>query len=144
MPRCHDFGKVVLLHFDLLHGLSADADAVAFVTRRWRADGIITTRPQVIAAASRLGVTTIQRIFALDSLALQTGIQLARQNQPSAIEVLPGIVPRAITQLVAALSQPVIAGGLVQDAGDVSAALGAGAQAVSTSREALWAMAAAD
>jgi glycerol uptake operon antiterminator len=140
VARCHDFGKAVFLHFDLLHGLSADADAVGFVARRWRPDGIITTRPQVIAAAHRLGVATVQRIFALDTLAVETGIELARKAQPSAIEVLPGIVPRAIRHLVGQLEQPVIAGGLIQDARDVREALAAGAVSVSASRESLWSL----
>jgi glycerol uptake operon antiterminator len=138
VARCHDFGKTVFLHFDLLRGVAGDADAMAFVARRWRPEGIITTRPQVIAAASRHGLASVQRIFALDSLAVDTGIQLVRSARPTAVEVLPGVVPRVIRRLVAELTPPVIAGGLIQDGRDVRAALAAGARAVSSSRQSVW------
>ncbi len=117
---------------------------MAFVARRWRPDGIITTRPQTIAAAARLGLGTVQRIFALDSLAVETGIRLARTARPTTVGVLPGIVPHTIARLVAELNRPVIAGGPIENPRDVRQALAAGARAVSVSRQAVWTLARRD
>ena len=54
------------------------------------------------------------------------------------IEVLPGLVPKAITRLRDELRLPVIAGGMITQRSDVQTALEAGASAVSVSDEKLW------
>ena len=53
-------------------------------------------------------------------------------------EILPGIMPRVITEISTRTRVPVIAGGLLRDKADVMAAMRAGASAVSTSAPELW------
>ena len=57
---------------------------------------------------------------------------------PDMVEVLPALVPKAITRLSRELKRPVIAGGMATEPMEVVQALQAGALAVSTSERALW------
>ena len=57
---------------------------------------------------------------------------------PDMVEVLPALVPKAITRLSRELKRPIIAGGMATEPAEVALALEAGALAVSTSERALW------
>ena len=56
------------------------------------------------------------------------------------IEILPGTLPRILARLSHELKVPLIAGGLLEEKGDIVAALGAGALCVSASDSRLWDM----
>ena len=67
--------------------------------------------PGTLAKACReLGLMTIQRLFIMDSASLRHGVNLLRTYEPDMLEVLPGLVPKAITQLRGAVGKPIIAG----------------------------------
>ena len=53
------------------------------------------------------------------------------------IEIMPGVITKTISKF-ANSSIPVIAGGLIETKEEVTAALSAGAIAVSTGKECLW------
>ena len=59
-------------------------------------------------------------------------------EMPDLIEVLPGTIYRVIARLSRELPVPLIAGGLLADKADVTAALSAGALCVSASDPQLW------
>ena len=86
-----------------------------------------------------LGLVAIQRFFLLDSMALDN-IQRQRPQDADLIEVLPGLMPKIIRRVAQLTGKPVIAGGLISDKEDVTAALSAGAVAVSTTNPAVWRM----
>ncbi|MBQ8954360.1 MAG: glycerol-3-phosphate responsive antiterminator [Clostridia bacterium] len=133
-------GKFVFIHLDLCEGLGKDAAAVTWCARALRPDGLISTRSQLLKKAAEQGMMTIHRLFLVDSSSLNGGIRHLTANPPDLIEVLPGLVPKAITQLKDTLGLPVIAGGMVTEERDVAQALEAGALAVSSSSRALWRM----
>lgn len=130
--------KRVFLHMDLCEGLGNDAAAVEWCAKRIRPDGLISTKIPLLRRASEHGLLTIQRLFVMDSNSIAHGIKLLSANPPDMVEVLPGLVPKAISALNSALSCPIIAGGMITEASEVRAALGAGARAVSSSVSALW------
>ena len=103
-------------------------------------DGVISTRSQLLRAASTLGLATIQRMFLMDSASLESCVRLMRGNPPDLVELLPGLVPKAISIVRRRLDIPVIAGGMVTEEGEVAQALSAGALAVSSSEKTLWRM----
>ena len=75
----------------------------------------------------------------LDSAALNTGEQLLKNNQPDAVEILPGIAaPYFIEHIYKKLLCPVIAGGLISDKSEIEKLLQRGVLAVSTSIKELW------
>src|SRR5699024_10987054 len=105
--------KSVFIHFDLIQGLKADEYGMEFVIREVKPDGILSTRGNVIGLAKKHKVLAIQRMFLLDSLALEHNLQLIERSQPDCIEVLPGLIPGMIEKIKDQTSIPVIAGGLV-------------------------------
>jgi len=134
----HAAGKYAFVHIDLAEGLGRDESAVEWCAKTLRADGLISTRPQLLRKASDMGMVTIQRLFLMDSSSFEHGKKLLRNTPPDMAEVLPGIAPKAVRQLCQALDKPVIAGGMITEKSEIIAALDAGALAVSVSDPTLW------
>lgn len=134
-------GKLLFVHLDFIGGLGRDEQALEYLAETARPLGLITTRTGLVQAARRLGLTPLQRLFLLDSQSLTTGIDAARSSRAEVVEVLPGIIPRAVAAIRAQLPHTlIIAGGLVRSPREVGRALQAGASGVSTSSTALWHM----
>ncbi len=131
-------GKRVFLHIDLCDGLGRDTAAVDYCAKAIRPDGIISTRAPLIKRAAEYGLTTVQRMFLMDSQSLINGVRLIKASECDMVEVLPGLAPKAISFMRCELTKPVIAGGMVTTAQEVEQALKAGAAAVSTSCAELW------
>jgi glycerol uptake operon antiterminator len=137
--RVQDAGKLMFVHLDLMEGLGKDAESVRYLAEIIKVDGIVTTRSNIIMAAQKCGLITIQRLFVFDSVSLDNGIRIIKSSRPDAIEVLPGIVvPRVMGRLRQEIDLPVIAGGLISDLNDLKSVLDHGAIGVSTSSKALW------
>lgn len=137
--RVHKAGKRVFVHLDLIDGLAAREVSVDFIARQTAADGVISTKAALTRRGRELGLVSIQRFFLLDSMALDN-IQRQRPQDADLIEVLPGLMPKIIRRAGQITGKPVIAGGLISDKEDVTAALSAGAVAVSTTNPAVWRM----
>lgn len=139
VERCRAAGKAVFVHYDLVAGLSADRSGVAFLSTYARPDGLISTRSAVARFSKDTGFQTVLRIFALDSAALATALEVIERTAPDAVEVLPAVLPSWVFAEIRRVHRgPVIAGGLVRNRDDVRRALAAGASAVSASSPALW------
>ena len=130
----------LVLHLDLMAGLSNDEAALQYVAGLKRIDGVITTRHQLVPAARRLGLRTIVRLFLQDSRAVERGVAIATSSRPDAIELLPGVAAAAVGDAFAQCPAPRIAGGLVTDEATVRTILASGCRCVSTSRADLWAI----
>ena len=135
-------GKLAMVHLDLITGLNNTKEiSVEFIKNNTNADGIITTKGNLIGRAKELGLYTVLRYFVIDSMAL---VNIEKQDkhgisQPDVIEILPGIVlPKIIKRVNATSKVPVLAGGLIGDRDDVMNALNNGVLAVSTTNEAVW------
>lgn len=137
-------GKVAMVHVDLITGLNNSKDiCLDFIKNNTAADGIITTKSNLIPHARELELNTVLRYFILDSLALQNIEKQARSSgiKPDIIEFLPGIVlPKMIRRINKVSRVPIIAGGLIADKEDVMNALDAGALAISSTNEKVWGM----
>lgn len=93
-------GKLAFVHFDLIAGIGKDQMGVRFLADKIGVDGLVTTRSNIILAAKRRGMMTVQRLFAFDSVSIDNGIKVIKSTQPAAIEVLPGmVVPRIIKRI---------------------------------------------
>ncbi|SDI14468.1 glycerol-3-phosphate responsive antiterminator [Alteribacillus bidgolensis] len=131
--------KKVLLHADMVQGLRNDEYAAQFLSQTIRPAGLISTRNNVVAAAKQAGLLAIQRLFLLDSMALETSYRLMQKNKPDYIEVLPGILPaRIIHEVQSETGVPLIAGGLIRNKEDVKTAFEGGVVSITTSRSELW------
>lgn len=134
----HAMGKIAIVHADLVSGLSSREIAADFIAGHTGADGVISTKPQVIRRAKELGLFTVQRFFLLDSLAFSNLRTQVTQTRPDVIEVLPAGLSKVIRVIRKEFGRNLIAGGLVLDKDDVIAPLSAGAAAVSTTNASLW------
>lgn len=133
-------GKIAVVHMDLIGGLVPKEIAVDYMKQQAMADGIITTRPQLIKRAKELELFTILRFFLIDSIALENVEKQYRAVKPDFIELLPGLMPKIIRKICEHSNIPIIAGGLITDKEDVMAALSAGALSVSTTNQKVWLM----
>jgi glycerol uptake operon antiterminator len=133
-------GKKAFIHIDRVEGLARDGAGVKYAASQWKPDGIITTQTQLVRTAQDAGLCTIQRLFMLDSASLASGLQLVSQSKPHMIELLPGIVPKAIAFFREKTDMPIISGGMVTEKSEIVSALAAGALAVSTSNTGLWSL----
>ena len=132
-------GKMVMVHMDLIAGLSTREEAVDFIAKYTRADGVISTRVDQITRGKQLGLSTIYRIFVIDSKAL-SNLNRHIDDYADIVEILPGLMPKIIFRMKRELGVPIIAGGLIAEKEDVIQALNAGAVAISTTNEDVWNM----
>lgn len=131
-------GKIAIVHLDLIDGLAPKDVSVDFIAGETQADGIISTKNSVIRYAHQKGLLTIQRYFLLDSRVLEN---MEKNSSPADFyEVLPGVMPKIIRQLVKTTGKPIIAGGMIRDKEDVMNALSAGAVAISSTNRDVWFM----
>jgi glycerol uptake operon antiterminator len=131
-------GKKIFLHADLIQGLNNDDYAAEYLSQVIKPSGLISTRSNVILKAKQNGLLAIQRLFLLDSNALEKDYSLVERTRPDFIEVLPGIMPHIIKEVHEKTKIPIFAGGLIRSEEDVDKALQAGVVAVTTSRKDLW------
>ncbi len=130
--------KPVFLHTDLIKGLGNDKEAINFLTEHIKPSGIVSTKSPMIRAAKKKGLITIQRVFLIDTGSLRTTIENIKENQPDAIEIMPGIAPSIIKEFKQELKQTIILGGLIWSEKQVHDAIDGGADAVSLSQPFLW------
>ena len=138
VKKIKDKNKMVFIHVDLLDGFSKDAVALKYIYDEIGPDGVISTKNSQLKAAKSLGFMTVQRIFIIDSLSIDTAIKASQMINPDAIEIMPGIMPRITKRLSTSLDVPVIVGGLISEEDEIINALSSGALGVSTSCKNLW------
>jgi glycerol uptake operon antiterminator len=127
----------IYVNVDLVGGIAADASGLRFLSRR--VEGIISTHRHVIELSKASGLITIQRLFAIDSVAVERGLKLIRRAEPQFVEILPALAYCEIAQQYQkVLDVPVLAGGLLKSQRDISTILEAGAVGISTSHQGLW------
>jgi len=134
VARLKSAGKAVMVHLDLIDGLNSREVAVDFLAANTLADGVLSTKANLVKYAKSRGLIAIQRFFVLDSMALLNVEKQFPLDYADAVEILPGLMPKVIRRLAGLTDKPIIAGGLITDKHDVQSALEAGAAAVSTTR----------
>jgi glycerol uptake operon antiterminator len=130
----------ICVNVDMVGGVASDASGIGFLARE--VDGVISTHRKVVEIARSNGALAIQRLFAIDTSAVERGLKVLRQADPDAVEILPGLAfPEIVESYRAALNKPVLAGGLIKDRSTAAAILEAGAVGISTSDHRLWKLA---
>ena len=130
--------KIAIVHVDLIEGLSNTDVAVQYIASNTLADGIISTKSNMLKSAKERGLMTIQRVFMIDSIAYKNFNIHVNKSQIDFVEILPGIMPKILKKLTSISNVPIIAGGLISDEEDIQLSIDSGAIAVSTTNEDLW------
>jgi glycerol uptake operon antiterminator len=130
----------ICVNVDMVGGVASDPSGIRFLARE--VDGVISTHRHVVEIARSNRALAIQRLFAIDTSAVERGLKVLCQADPDAVEILPGLAfPEIVESYRAALSKPVLAGGLIKDGATAATILRAGAVGVSTSDHRLWKLA---
>ena len=138
IQRAHDAGKKVMIHMDFAEGIGKDRAAMNFIHMQG-ADGILTTKTNMIRPAKEIGLVTVQRFFIVDSHSVDTAVESIRIAKPDVVEIMPGVVSKKIKEFSERVQNtPILAGGLIEYKEDVNEAIKAGATAVSTACRDLW------
>ncbi len=132
------YGKLAIVHLDLIVGLSPKEVAVDFIHKYTAADGIITTKPALIRRAKELSLDTIMRFFVIDSMAFSNIEKQLNSVRPDLIEILPALMPKVLSRICKLSNTPVIAGGLVSEKEDIMELLSAGVACVSSTNQDVW------
>jgi glycerol uptake operon antiterminator len=128
----------VILHLDLLAGLSSDVAGLEYLAGLQMVDGIITVRSHLVAAARRFGLVSILLVFLQDGRSVERGQHVIEQSRPDAIELVPGVAALHEIRQFRALPMPLIAGGLIRTPDLARQLLAEGFRAVSTSAAHVW------
>ena len=128
----------VLLHIDLINGLTNDESGLRYVATLGRIDGIVTTRHHLAPLAKKLDLMCVVRLFLQDGRAVERGLGVIEKSRPDAIELLPGVAFLQVAERFAKLPIPCIAGGLIRTCETVQQILTAGCKSVSTTNVKLW------
>lgn len=136
--RAHAKQKKVIVHMDLIYGLANDPYGAQFLIQKYHCDGIISTKPKVIACAKKNHCLSILRLFLIDSSSVEKGCAMANKVEPDFLELLPAMTIRAVERVRAYCTLPLIGGGLIQSEEDIAYCLHHGMEAVSTSKCSLW------
>ena len=127
----------VFVNVDLVGGVAADASGISFLGRH--VEGVISTHRHTIELAKEVELITVQRLFAIDSGAVERGLKLIRRAAPDLVEILPAMAFTTIRDdYHKRVEQPVLAGGLLKNRAEVTSLLKAGAVGVSVSNRSLW------
>lgn len=132
--------KLAFVHIDLLEGTSNKEVALQFLKESTKADGIISTKAQMVHAARNYGFYTVHRFFLVDSMSFRSIDKQIANSNPHFIEILPGGMSKAIGWVKDKINTPIIASGLVCEKDDVVTALQAGAVAISSTNSDVWYM----
>jgi glycerol uptake operon antiterminator len=138
IKKGHAAGKQIIVHLDMVNGLSADEPGCEYLCQVLKADGVISTRGRVAMTAKKNHCTAVLRLFLIDSRSVDKGIELANEVQPDYLEILPAIATDIIPEIKTRTNTALIGGGLLASAEQIEHALSSGLEAVSCSKVDLW------
>ena len=131
-------GKKVLVHIDMIKGLSADEYGAIHLIQNYRVHGIISIKPKVVAISKKRNVIAMQRIFLKDSISLKRSLEIISKTRPDCLEILPAVSTNVIQYIKDALHCEVFSGGLISSEEQIQSCLNAGAIGITVSNPTLW------
>lgn len=132
-------GIAIFVNLDGVEGIAPDSAALAFLATDLGFSGVMSVRPHLLADASRFRLRTVQRIHAIDSTGLETGLGSIVAPGPYALAIAPGVaLPLVIGAIRAVSAAPVWGTGYITSVEQADAVLAAGANVVSCARLEVW------
>ncbi|KAB2331773.1 glycerol-3-phosphate responsive antiterminator [Bacillus mesophilum] len=130
--------RLVFLHLEKIPGISQDKEGLRFISKFIKPTGIVATKPSLIKIAKQEGLVAIQRLFLIDSEAVENGLKVSREIKPDALELMPGLLPGIVKDIKEETDIPIITGGLIHYRSQIQDAIEGGAMAASTGKQQLW------
>jgi len=132
----HD--RKVLVHIDMIKGLTADEYGAIHLIQNYHVDGIISIKPKVISVCKKRNVIGMQRIFLKDSISLKRSLEVISKSRPDCLEILPAVSTNIISYIKDVLKCEVFSGGLISSEEEIQDCLKAGAIGITVSNPKLW------
>jgi glycerol uptake operon antiterminator len=136
LPAARQQQKTIYVNVDQIDGVHADAHGLAYLAHHFLIHGIISNNTRVLTLGKALGLTTIQRVFAVDSTGLGNSLDAINAEEIDLLDISPALVIPHLTHYTFPL--PYIGSGLVSTQPQIQAILQAGAQAVAIHHAHLW------
>ena len=132
-------GVAIFVNLDAVEGLAADSAALAFLATDLGFSGVLSVKPHLLRDAGRFRLRTIQRIHALDSTGLETGLNSVGQPSPYAIAIAPAVaIPEVMPIIRESTNTPVWGTGFINTPEQATAVLASGASVVSSAQPEVW------
>jgi glycerol uptake operon antiterminator len=139
LARAARQGIAIFVNLDAVEGLAPDTAALAFLATDLGFSGVLSVKPHLLRDASRFRLRTVQRIHALDSTGLQTGLNSIVSPAPYAIAIAPAVaIPQVMPAIRATTCTPIWGTGFITSADQANEVLAAGADVVSSGRIEVW------
>jgi len=132
-------GIAIFVNLDAVEGLAPDSAALAFLATDLGLSGVLSVKSHLLRDASRFRLRTVQRIHALDSTGLETGLNSIVSPPPYAIAVAPAVaIPAVMPTIRATTRTPIWGTGFITSVEQANDVLAAGADVVSSGRLEVW------
>jgi glycerol uptake operon antiterminator len=132
-------GIAIFVNLDAVEGLAPDSAALAFLATDLGLSGVLSVKSHLLKDASRFRLRTVQRIHALDSTGLETGLNSIVSPPPYAIAIAPAVaIPQVMPAIRATTGTPVWGTGFISSVDQANDVLAAGAEVVSSGRPEVW------
>ncbi|MGE4572181.1 MAG: glycerol-3-phosphate responsive antiterminator [Candidatus Izemoplasmatales bacterium] len=130
--------KKILIHSELIKGLSSDEYGAIYLIQNLQVDGIISSKPKVIETCKKRNIMGVYRFFIKDTISLEQSIEIAQRLRPDFIEILPGSCFELIPDLKQKLNCQIWMGGLINSEANIQQCFIHGANAITTSNTDYW------
>lgn len=132
-------GIAVFVNLDGVEGLAGDSAALAFLATDLRFSGVLSVKPHLLRDAGRFRLRTIQRIHALDSTGLETGLNSIGRPAPHAVAIAPAVaIPQLMSAIRASTDTAIWGTGFITTVEQAEGVLAAGASVVSSAEPEVW------
>jgi glycerol uptake operon antiterminator len=132
-------GVTIFVNLDGVDGITHDSETLAFLATDLQLSGVISVKPRVLKEAVRFRLQTAQRLHALDSTGIETGLASLVSPSPDVVAIAPAIaIPYVIDRVRARTRAAIWGTGFVTRPDQVQALLSAGAAAVSSAERSVW------
>jgi glycerol uptake operon antiterminator len=132
-------GIAIFVNLDAVEGLAPDSAALAFLATDLGFSGVLSVKSHLLKDASRFRLRTVQRIHALDSTGLETGLNSIVSPPPYAIAIAPAVaIPQVMPIIRTTTRTPIWGTGFITSVEQAHEVLAAGADVVSSGRPEVW------
>ncbi len=136
--KLHGIGTRVIVHQDSIRGISTDRTGVQYLVNVG-ADGIDTTKQRCISMIREAGVLAVVQLFVIDSISVNTAIQVIRDGTPDYSILMPSYIPgKVVAHIKDKVSCRLLGGGMCSEKKDLENVLANGLQGAVTSEKTLW------
>jgi glycerol uptake operon antiterminator len=139
LQQAQQQGYAIFVYTEHMEGVLPDSAGLRYLSEQQHITGIASSNSKVLALGKSFGLSTILRIFAVDSTGLESSIEGIDEEVADMLDVSPALVVPTISAFLAdRVSLPFLVSGLVSTRRQVRAVLNAGAFGVVTSQAQLW------